>query len=586
MSQSPPPFALPALCATPSMASDNYEQHSESRWSLVKQSTKDVLECVAVLNQGVAPERHIKPEVILVDTDIRVLSGSISSITHDLDRVYADGGTNLVKPLRHMLQTYNDTPEDKRHLMSGLFMTDGEHNRPEEMMLPEIQSLIDQVSASKTFKAYLGIGTKQTVDDRTLTHMSSGQAGSYTTASTVSELTETIKARCFEMLTAKEVKEAVVHVICSHTHFISGATVVRYMTQTELESLDKLPVTKWATFDQIESTCLITPCMASVDVSHVAQGQRLLIYADKSGSMGDRVPIQAGTVTEMIPNPSAEQTLVHLSLPISSWTDTSYLFMEADVKRLSFEYTNLDGVRCHESIGKSDQPPTVMAGVTRLLTMMKWLESRVSIRDVRAFYNENMSFLHEMRDQPEWLLSHAKNLWGKITERYRLVGPKRTAEKQPGDVFFDAMPVPMMGLARTISSQTTDTIRERHRRVVVHKDDWKLCKICFEQPLQVLFTDCGHAVTCVDCYKGALNSGCDGCPICRQPVQLHEYQVLDLTHGLECHECGQPSAYCGECTHILYCDVCVRKHTEHGRVVCPHCPSESKPVKVVKILIA
>ena len=586
MSQSPPPFALPSLRPTPSMASDDYEQHSDSRWSLVKQSTKDMLECVAVLNQGVPPERQIKPEVILVDTDIRVLTGSISSMTDDLDRVYADGGTNLVRPLRYMLQTYNDTPADKRHLISALFMTDGEHNRPEEMMLPEIQSLIDQVSVSKTFKAYLGIGTKETVDDRTLTHMSSGQAGSYTTAATVADLTETIKARCFEMLTAKEVKEAVVNIVCSHKRFISGATVVRYMTQTELDSLDELPVTKWATFTHTDSTCLITPCMASVDVSHVAQGQRLMIFTDKSGSMSDRVSTHSSVANETIPNPSAEQTLVHLSLPISSWTDTSYLFMEADVKRLSFEYTNLDGVRCHESIGKSEQSPTVMAGVTRLLTMMKWLESRVSIRDVRSFYIQHMSFLHDMRDQPEWLQSHAKNLWGKITERYRLVGPKRTADKQPGDVFFDAMPVPMMGLARTLSSQTTDTIRDRHSRVVAHKDDWKMCKICFEQPLQVLFTECGHAVTCVDCYKGALNSGCDGCPVCRQPVQLHEYQLLNLSHGLECHDCGQPSAYCGECTHILYCDVCARKHTKHGRVVCPHCPVESKPVKVVKFIIA
>lgn len=45
-------------------------------------------------------------------------------------------------------------------------------------------------------------------------------------------------------------------------------------------------------------------------------------------------------------------------------------------------------------------------------------------------------------------------------------------------------------------------------------DDKRLCKICYENEMGVVFLPCGHIVACVDCALSVAD-----CPVCRQPFQ-------------------------------------------------------------------
>lgn len=46
-------------------------------------------------------------------------------------------------------------------------------------------------------------------------------------------------------------------------------------------------------------------------------------------------------------------------------------------------------------------------------------------------------------------------------------------------------------------------------------DDARLCKICYNEELGVVFVPCGHIVTCVKCAPGMTN-----CAVCRKKVEL------------------------------------------------------------------
>jgi hypothetical protein len=48
-----------------------------------------------------------------------------------------------------------------------------------------------------------------------------------------------------------------------------------------------------------------------------------------------------------------------------------------------------------------------------------------------------------------------------------------------------------------------------------------VCKICFERPVSVAFTTCGHSMTCIVCCQAM-----DKCPMCRKPYTTS--QILNL----------------------------------------------------------
>ncbi|KAI6660392.1 E3 ubiquitin-protein ligase MYLIP isoform X1 [Oopsacas minuta] len=51
------------------------------------------------------------------------------------------------------------------------------------------------------------------------------------------------------------------------------------------------------------------------------------------------------------------------------------------------------------------------------------------------------------------------------------------------------------------------------------------CKICLSSPIEVVFTECGHAACCINCWFCNINS----CPICRAPLQWYTAKPIICT---------------------------------------------------------
>lgn len=567
------PMALPSLTATPSQAMDQFQSKSKSRLACVKEAISTTLDTIHILNRDASEENKIKVKLVLVDIGLKELTGPISSLKRQLEGVWADNGTNLINIVTHALTTWDTTSVEQRHKLVGMVFTDGFHNSEGDINADATKDNIRRLADTHSICAYMGIGSAANVDHATLTRLSEGQPGSYTNAICASDVVNTIQARCFEMLTARDTRDVVIRLVCKSDTVIPDSVVHGYLSNDEFEALPELSPTKLATFDQMGDVCLITPSVSS-DVSHAAKGQELTLYIDTSGSMGCSVEGDPQPLKPKQAESAPVKPWVELTLPVSSWTSASHLFFKTQLGRVSIEYTDIHGERHHEciSVKKSDD----MNGVVKLVDMMNWLNTRVMIREVRTYYKENMRILHDAMDYPQWLRNQIKAVWSKVKERYRRVGPSTAAmTMQKGDAFFEAPPVSLMELARTATSITSTPSADGTLGVDMDsapQDDWDKCKICFNNQAEVVFTGCGHAVVCIECYKENLNKGGKSeCIICRHAVD--DYALMNYSTGLNCKTCEQPGSYIGNCGHMHFCGTCVPKDR---RVSCSMCPSPTE----------
>lgn len=72
-------------------------------------------------------------------------------------------------------------------------------------------------------------------------------------------------------------------------------------------------------------------------------------------------------------------------------------------------------------------------------------------------------------------------------------------------------------IAGPVDSQLRSSEKSVNPNPIVDKpiDDARLCKICYNDELRVVFLPCGHMVTCVKCAPGMTS-----CALCRQPISM------------------------------------------------------------------
>ncbi|XWV24877.1 RNA-binding protein cabeza [Tupanvirus deep ocean] len=77
------------------------------------------------------------------------------------------------------------------------------------------------------------------------------------------------------------------------------------------------------------------------------------------------------------------------------------------------------------------------------------------------------------------------------------------------------------GAAKPTNNTIINSTNNNNNNTTNNDDDQKCCKICFERPITVTFTSCGHVVCCdVCCYA------MDKCPVCRKTYT--ENQILKI----------------------------------------------------------
>lgn len=68
------------------------------------------------------------------------------------------------------------------------------------------------------------------------------------------------------------------------------------------------------------------------------------------------------------------------------------------------------------------------------------------------------------------------------------------------------------GFSSSGSTEGLDELKPADAKTV---DDARVCKICYNDELGVVFLPCGHMVACVKCAPGMTS-----CAVCREPVTM------------------------------------------------------------------
>lgn len=91
---------------------------------------------------------------------------------------------------------------------------------------------------------------------------------------------------------------------------------------------------------------------------------------------------------------------------------------------------------------------------------------------------------------------------------------KRETERNPGSSSQDNSIESIVSNTESIkgSSEDVSNIKTQSNKPT---DDSRMCKICYNGELAVVFLPCGHIVTCVKCALEMTT-----CAVCRKPVTM------------------------------------------------------------------
>lgn len=134
-------------------------------------------------------------------------------------------------------------------------------------------------------------------------------------------------------------------------------------------------------------------------------------------------------------------------------------------------------------------------------------------------------------------------------------------------------------------AQLVDQLQPMTTKLSVGYDrDSILCKICYSELLEVVFLDCGHVVSCIQCTMTQ-----DTCPICRVSIRSIaricipitniktdqsdrfvslEQQCVDNIKMCSICRCKELSIIFLPCRHTYSCENCIHKLIDSGCVIC------------------
>ena len=187
----------------------------------------------------------------------------------------------------------------------------------------------------------------------------------------------------------------------------------------------------------------------------------------------------------------------------------------------------------------------------------------------------------------EWLINQCESIWSQIVIRYK-------ATLNRGEQFVEFAGLTPAALCRTISSNVSASLTQTSSGPNTCQRMWSnssgsnagVCKICYSNPINMVFVNCSHAGTCTECVKTHINTSTHmisdyDCPFCKQTVT--NYIELSSTHPPHCQKCNSVVSYYGDCLHPISCTKCIKdmvSESEPNMIKCNICMSNHKVMKV------
>ena len=438
------------------------------------------------------------------------------------------------------------------------------------------------------FQSIIGIGTKKNVDDAVLSLLANDRPDAYSLACTEHDVANTINGSYFDLLMATYTDATItVYVAANEKVVVLPSVKKKMLTESQWASIQEvnagLEASTVVHLTHHNGTFLVegrTNPLTVTDKSSVAP-REFWLAIDASGSMSDivRPPEQAefpSEAVEVAVDESDPFVYVAMTMEAATLSEHTHVLGGGNVVDAVVTYTHpVTKKRETHRISLTDVALTdTMDMAAFLVNMTTMLGRKMSKDEVHAFYRSNLNFLLRLEEIPEWIKAQGKALWNNLKLRY-----KSTLER--GDQFFHQTPMALGLLMRaTSSSAASQSAQPQH---VVHTEhDGMICKLCFDNPITVLFPDCRHAGVCKECYTMHLNQqGKQECPFCRKAVTA--WSEIRIEEGDDCQTTGclKAPCYVGDCGHLVCCKSC-KSDLIKGVVPCHLCKKE---VSVVRIYV-
>ena len=178
---------------------------------------------------------------------------------------------------------------------------------------------------------------------------------------------------------------------------------------------------------------------------------------------------------------------------------------------------------------------------------------------IKTLHNSNMNFVIDIEEKKiaQWLSKQCKALWNQIVIRYR-------ATLTNGENFVNfanASPAVLCrGVSAAVSSSLSNTGPVISRQAT---NSSGICKICYVNPINMIFKECQHSGTCTECVQkhidlNNMTISDYKCPFCT--TSITSFISIESTN---CQSCHSTARYFGECTHPISCKKCISSAKMH-----------------------
>ena len=184
-------------------------------------------------------------------------------------------------------------------------------------------------------------------------------------------------------------------------------------------------------------------------------------------------------------------------------------------------------------------------------------------------------------------------IWNIIERRYRATLSYGAEFIEFGDV--GATPAILSrAVSAGISATVSNSCGANRAYTQYDRDSTNMCKICFNNPIDMIFTKCSHAGTCTKCVEVSIDltqqSGKSyKCPFCRTDVDSWikiDHKLEPICQGVENNCCTSVVKYYCDNKHPMHCKSCIKKVSNPDNsheYFCKSCNS-FRPVMKVKFM--
>ena len=219
---------------------------------------------------------------------------------------------------------------------------------------------------------------------------------------------------------------------------------------------------------------------------------------------------------------------------------------------------------------------------------------------IQELYKSNMDFISigSGSDISSFLKNVCSTIWNIIERRFRATLSHGAEFIEFGNI--DATPsILSRAVSAGISATVSNSCSANRAYTQYDYDSTNMCKICFTNPIDMIFVQCSHAGTCTKCVEIEidLKSTSDKlykCPFCRADVNSwikidHKIEPIcqgPMIQGLEDNCCHSVVKYYCDNKHPMHCKSCIKKVSNPDKsheYFCKKCDS-FRPVMKVKFM--